>query len=315
MAERQHGVISRSQLRDLGMADASISESVARGYLHPVFRAVFAVGHRKIGPCGRMLAATIACGDGAVISHLTAAALLGLTDRPPAVVDVIAKGSSGRGIDGIRRHRVPPPLGDEIGHCKGIPCTSPSRTIIDLSGVLGKRSLRRIVERAAVLRLLEVHAIERQLAAKRRRGAPVLRQILQPWDATDSGEAGMRRPSTTRQPTGTPRLRSELEARLLALIKASDLPTPTCNHRIGAGDTIVEVDFFWPERRVVVEADGHTFHDNPVAFERDRKRDRELQLGGYRVVRFTHRQIEKEPDAVISAISGLLTGSSPAPGA
>ena len=279
------------------MADASISESVARGYLHPVFRAVFAVGHRKIGPCGRMLAATLVCGDGAVVSHLTAAALLGLTDRPSAVVDVIAKGTSGREIDGIRRHRVPPPHGDEIGHCKGIPCTSPSRTIIDLSGILGERSLRRVVERAAVLRLLEVHAIERQLAAKRRRGAPVLRAILRPWATELDTDAAV-----------TPKLRSELEARLLALIKASDLPTPTCNQRVevGNGTEVLEVDFLWPKQRVVVEADGKGFHHDPLAFERDRKRDRELQLNGYRVLRFTHGQIELEPGAVISAISKLL---------
>lgn len=105
------------------------------------------------------------------------------------------------------------------------------------------------------------------------------------------------------------RLRSELEARLFALITASDLPTPTCNQRIhGSDDEVIEVDFLWPEKRFVVETDGERFHDNPLAFERDRKRDRVLQLRGYRVVRFTHRQIEKEPDGVIGAIRCLLDG-------
>lgn len=108
-----------------------------------------------------------------------------------------------------------------------------------------------------------------------------------------------------------PRLRSELEARLLALIRASGLPTPTCNQRIACGDgsSMIEVDFLWPEQRVVVETDGRSAHDNPLAFERDRKRDRGLQLSGYRVVRFTHRQIEQEPDDVVSAIRRLLAAT------
>lgn len=110
-----------------------------------------------------------------------------------------------------------------------------------------------------------------------------------------------------------PRLRSELEARLLALIRVSDLPIPTCNMRIALGDgrASIEVDFLWPEQRVVVETDGISVHDNPLAFERDRKRDRELQLSGYRIVRFTYGQIEKEPDAVISTIRRLLVATSP----
>lgn len=244
-----------------------------------------------------MMAATLACGGGAVVSHRTAAALLGLLDRAPVVIDVIALGDSGRGIDGIRRHYASPPKGDEVGHCEGIPCTSPARTIVDLAGILGKRSLQRTVERAAVLRELDVQAIERQLAAKRRRGAPTLRAILRPW-ATELDTAA----------TVAPKLRSELEARLLVLIKASDLPTPTCNQRVGVGNSAegLEVDFLWPKQRVVVEADGRGFHHDPLAFERDRKRDRELQLNGYRVLRFTHAQIEAEPGAVISAISKLL---------
>lgn len=141
----------------------------------------------------------------------------------------------------------------------------------------------------------------------------MLRAILRPWVAIDSSEATASRASTTSKATKVPRLRSELEARLLALIRAADLPTPTCNQRIRCGDGgAVEVDFLWPGQRVVVEADGRRFHDNPLAFERDRKRDRELQMNGYRVVRFTYRQIEREPDAVLSTIRRLLAVISPA---
>lgn len=217
------------------------------------------------------------------------------------VIDVIAPKQTGRGIAGVRRHHVPPPIHEEAGHCNSIPCTSPSRTIIDLAGMLGERSLRRVVERAAVLRMLDVSEIERSLAVRRRRGAPLLRAILREWRPVETNvpAAG--------QATAPPVLRSPLEARLLALIGASDLPAPACNRRITAGSEIIEVDFLWPQQRLVVEADGRRYHDNPLAFERDRHRDRVLHLAGHRVVRLTHRQIKDEPAATISAIRRLLT--------
>lgn len=261
-----------------------------------------------------MLAATLACGPGAFVSHRSAAALLGLLEHAPVVVDVISPGGTGRGIDGICRHHVPHPRSLEAGTCNGVPCTSPSRTIVDLAGILGEQSMRHVVERAAVLRVLDVRMIEGLLSARRRRGAPTLRAVLQPWHAIDSGKSTTDRTSATRRTTITPHLRSQLEARFLVLIRASDLPAPACNQRIrcGDGDAVIEVDFLWPQQRVVAETDGQQFHDDPVAFERDRKRDRELQSNGYRVVRFTHRQIEKEPDAVVSAIRRLLAATSAA---
>jgi very-short-patch-repair endonuclease len=298
LAARQHGVVSRAQLRRLGVTDTSIAKAVRAGHLHPSFRGVFGVGHPRRQPHSRMLAAVLACGPGTVVSHRTAAALLGLSESAPVTVDVIAPGQSGRGINGIRRHHVPPPHGNESGTCIAVPCTSPSRTIADLAGTIGKQSLRRVVERAAVLRLLDVSAIEHSLAAQRRRGAPVLRAILSEWHVD--------RPGETPRKGQAPFLRSELEARVLALIAASDLPAPGCNRKLVVDGAEIEVDFLWPEQQLVVEADGRGFHDNPLPFERDRARDRALQLSGYRVVRVTHAQIKREPDAVIAAVHRLL---------
>lgn len=127
----------------------------------------------------------------------------------------------------------------------------------------------------------------------------MLRTILREWHPTTPKESAPGR-------AGPPVLRSPLEARLLALIAASELPNPACNQEITNGSERIEVDFLWPKQRLVVETDGARFHDNPFAFERDRKRDRVLHLRGYRVVRFTHTQIEKEPDAVITTIRRLL---------
>jgi very-short-patch-repair endonuclease len=296
--------VSRSQLRDLGVTDTSTARAVAAGRLHPVFRGVLAVGHPPTDDRGRIFAAVLACGSGAVVSHRTAAALLGLQDRPPVAVDVIAPGQSGRRIDGIRSHDVIPPGGEEVGLCDAIPCTSPSRTLVDLAGILGRRPLRHAVERAAVVGMLDVPATERVMAASRRRGAPVLRAILDGWREAENVPG---------DPIRIPRLRSELEAKLLALIGTAGLPPPRCNREIEADGNRYEVDLLWPEHRLVVEADGSRYHANPAAFESDRRRDRALHLSGYRVVRFTRAQVEREPQAVVSAIGRLLAANRPAP--
>jgi predicted transcriptional regulator of viral defense system len=115
LADRQHGAISREQLRRLGFKDGAISHAVATGRLHRVFRGAYALGHQRIAERGRLMAATLACGTGAVISHRSAGALLGLLDKGPVVIDVIAPLSRGRGIVGIYLHRVRTPRLEETG--------------------------------------------------------------------------------------------------------------------------------------------------------------------------------------------------------
>ncbi|MEX2253680.1 MAG: DUF559 domain-containing protein [Thermoleophilaceae bacterium] len=285
----------------LGITDTVIAHSLATGRLFPVIHGVFAVGHERVGDRGRMRAATLACGDQSVVSHRTAAALLGLLDRVPTRIDVIGTGSAGRKISQVRRHHVPRPHGAEAGHCDGIPCTSPSRTIVDLAGTTGGRELRGVVEEAAVQRCLNPAEIDRILGARRRHGAPRLRRILGDWRQSGPGAGGAGNP---------PDLRSRLEAQLLAAIRAADLPAPRCNERLIVEGRRLTVDFLWPGQRLVVETDGWRFHDHAAAFERDRQRDLILQKAGYRTLRVTHRQLSRERDAVIATIGGLLDGSS-----
>lgn len=301
LADTQHGVASRHQLRHLGITDAVIAHAVATGRLFPVMRGVFAVGRSRVDRRGRMRAATLVCGDDSVVAHRSAAALLGLVERAPDAVDVIAPGDAGRYVEGIRRHHLPLPEGAEGGHCDEIPCTSPSRTIVDLAGNMRERELRGIVEEAAVQRCLDSAEIDRILATRRRRGAPLLRRVLRDWRESNGSE---------RQASGGPDLRSRLEARLLAAIRAAELPTPRCNeHLVLDGERLV-VDFLWRAQRVVVETDGRRFHDHAVAFERDRRRDLILQRAGYRTLRVTYRQLNRERDVVIAAIRGLLDAGS-----
>jgi hypothetical protein len=293
IAARQEGIVTTAQLRTVGLRDEAISRWVANGRLLPAFRGVFALGHATIGPRGRMRAAALAC-PGAVISHRSAAALLRIGEVAPVVIDLIPPEQGGRRIDGIRPHRVPYPIGTERGHIGGIPCTSPARTIVDLAGTNGEGKLRETVERAATERLLDLAAIDAILAGgPRRRGTPCLRRVLAAW-----------RPVAETAKHAT--VRSLFEAKLLPLVAASGLPLPRPNARVRTAKRVLEVDLLWESERFVVEADSRRHHGIEVAFERDRKRDRELLAAGYGVLRVTWREVEEEADAVFAVVSGEL---------
>lgn len=293
VAAQQHGVVSRQQLRQLGLTDRTITQRAKSGRLHPVGRGVFSVGHGRIGRHGQMLAAVLACGRWAVVSHGTAAELLGLWDKKGAAVDLIAAGQSGRRVHGIRGHFVPMPEDDEVDVWNGVPCTTASRTLVDLAGVLSEKSLRRLVEQAATLRLLDLQAVDRALQRGRRRGAPGLRAVLADWRTEDEQ---------------LPRLRSPLEARLFAALNRAGLPLPQCNVRLLVDGHRFEIDFLWQVQRLVIETDGQLSHHTTAAFHRDRFRDQVLAAAGYRTARVTWDQMEAEPQAVISRIRRMLGG-------
>jgi hypothetical protein len=226
-----------------------------------------------------------------VISHGSAAELLGLWDKRLPIVDVIPPNWSGRKIPGIRWHRVRLPLADEIEVRDEIPCTNASRTLVDMAGRTGWSSMRRLVEQAAVLRVLDVEEVERILARGRRRGSPRLRAILAPW-----------RNTVERRPV----LRSRLEARLLPLLIEEGLPIPHSNAKLRIEGQRIEADLLWEEQRLIVETDGEETHGTPMAFQRDRKRDQILVAAGYRTARVTWDQVRDEPTAVVDRITRML---------
>jgi very-short-patch-repair endonuclease len=292
-ARHQEGLISRRQLGELGLSDGQVERWVRDGRLYPIFRGVFTVGQAAITHRARSRAAALAC-PGAVISHRGAAALLGLREVAPAVVDLIPVEQRGRQIDGIKAHRVPYPGSSEVRYIHGTPCTSVARTVVDLAGTHGEVGLRETVEMAAVKGVLDVKAIEALLAAgPRRRGAPCLRRVLDEW-----------RPVAETAKYAT--VRSLFEAKLLPLVGAADLPMPRVNAPVRTAERVLEVDLLWEPERFVVEADGRRHHAIEVAFERDRKRDRELLAAGYGVLRITWREAEEEPDAVIAVVQSEL---------
>jgi hypothetical protein len=294
LAADQKGVVSRQQMSRLGISKSRIEYLIRAGLLHRVFRGVYAVGHPAIGQRGRMRAATLACGPGSVVSHRSAAALLGLLDRPPPVIDVIGWGKRGREIDGILAHWSPGLRRAETGSVDGIPCTSPARTLVDYGGMVGLRSLRSAFERAAARKMLDIEAVEAALGSGGRRGARSLRTLIEEW-------------RLAAPLAGRSRLKSPLEAMVLPILSGREIPAPQANASVELIKGRIEVDFLWAEQRFVLEADSRDFHGTEVAFERDRWRDRELLRVRYSTLRVTRIQAEAEAEQVVDAICRQLS--------
>lgn len=286
IAFTQHGVITLEQLRSTGLGAGAIDLRVHNGRLHRLHRGVFAVGHTRISQEGRWLAAVLALGEGAVLSHMSAAALWGIRPSSSAFAHVTVPTPGGRRRrPGIVVHRSLTLGPADVDEQNAIAVTSVSRTLLDLAGVLAPGRLERAVEGSLAARRFDLRAVELVLAANPRRpGATALAEIV----ARIHDE-----PSLTRL---------ELEALMLDLCDAHGIERPEVNVRIDG----IEVDFLWRRHRLIVETDGREYHETPAAFHRDRERDERLTVLGYRVVRFTYRRIVRDPAAVAATLRALL---------
>ncbi len=286
LAAAQHGVVALAQLVAQGIGVGAIYHRVRCGRLHRLYRGVFAVGHVGITREGRWTAAVLALGDGAVLSHVTAAALWQLRPSAASRIHVTVPTIGGRGRrPGIIVHRCRALRPEDVTRVDGIPVTSVARTLLDVAGMLAAGPLERAVEQSLILRLFDMHAVRELVDANRTRpGARVLERVI----STIHDE-----PAITR---------SDLEGLMRDLCDAAGIPRPEVNS-IVEGD---EVDFFWRAQRVIVETDGHATHGTRAAFEKDRARDARLTMLGYRVVRFTHRQLLYERERVASTITALV---------
>ena len=290
LAQRQHGIVSRTELLTAGLSSDEIWHRTNVGRLHRLHAGVYAVGHLLLPRFGAYLAAVLACGEGAVLSHRAGAALLGLGGPPSGPIDVTVPRRGGQQRSGIAVHRTRCLPGSEITEAERVPCTTPARTLVDLAAVAGPRELRRALERSLELNLFDRTALDATLGRSRgRRGVVKLRRLL------------------SRLPDEPPPVRSELERRFLHLIRAARLPTPVVNARVAG----LEVDFHWPDQRVVVETDGRATHGAPHAFERDRSRDLQLGLAGWHVVRLSWRQVVHTPERVTTLLRYRLVTRSP----
>jgi len=296
LAEQQHGVVSLGQLFSLGLSEAAVQQRATAGRLHRVQQGVYAVGHSKLSREGEFMAAVLASGRGAVLSHRSAAVLWELTPDSPGPIDVTAPNRRGRNPVSIRAHRDESLLAADRTRVRGIPCTNVARVLLDLAAVLSVGQLRRALSEAEVLRLLDPVALRELIRRSRgRRGVARLRMLMDELHPA------------------TRRTRSELERSFLRLCESVGLPEPEVNVRIRAGSTELEADFLWRDAHLIVETDGRRFHGTSSAFELDRRREQLLYAAGWHVVRCTWRQVDAGSAELIHALRNGLARPGPPP--
>jgi Transcriptional regulator, AbiEi antitoxin/Protein of unknown function (DUF559) len=275
----QHGYITRSQLVNAGFDRNAIAHRVRTGRLVRAHRGVYAVGHVPPSPHARAMAAVLACGPGAVLSHRAAGALWGLI-RWPRTLEVTAP--TGHRVPGIQSHRSRN-LSEVTTHY-GIPTTTPARTLLDLASTLDPASLSRAVNDARLRHLMSRDALTNVIAHSPGRATTRLA------------------PHDTEIPT-----RSVFEDSFLAFIDRHHLPRPGVNQRVAG----YEVDMLWRPQRLAAELDGRRYHED---FERDRERDADLPAAGLRVVRVTWQRLTRAEDREAARFAALLSGSRTTPG-
>ena len=272
VAARQHGVVSRAQLLALGLTKDAIRRRVERKRLQRVHARVYAVGHTALTVDSRRMAAMLACGRGALLSHRAAGALQALLPSSPRF-DVTVEGGGARSRAGLAVHRSRRIDDEDRDAVRGIPVTSVARTIVDLAEVLDRERLAKAINEAEIRRSFDLTAIERVMArVPGRTGRHRLSQVLSAYRSD---------PHFTR---------SEAERRFLDLCKRHGLPAPAMNTWV-AGH---EVDAYWADVRVAVELDGARAHLTHEAFQRDRKRDRDLAADGVQVARATWADLAED---------------------
>ncbi len=282
--EKQWGVVTRAQLIAAGMTVAAIDKQVARGDLRRLYRGVYAFGAAPLRDEGLWLAAVLACGPGAVLSHLSAARLWAMrvpcADRNLHVS--LAAGQ--RRPPGITVHRTRRITGADTTVHRGVPVTTIPRTVIDCADLVTYAELRTLADHGA--RLDEAALLRAQQRAPGRRGAPNVTRLV---------AAGLR-------------TRSELERAMRGLCRDARLEQPRINHEVLG----VERDFVWPRHRVIVETDGGAFHAPKPARERDYERTAALVAAGWIVLRLTHDQVVHEPGLVAARLAALLSAAASA---
>jgi very-short-patch-repair endonuclease len=287
VARLQRGRVARRQLLAAGVSSSTIGWLVSQHRLIPSLRGVFAVGHTAPIELGRETEALLAVREGAALSHFTAAGLWGLCGAGDDVELVIADGRSSR-TAGVRIHRSRILQSKDVRIRRGLPVTSPARTLLDIAPTATDRQLELAFDRGIVERVLRAAEVGELLSRA-------------------GGHPGRRRLATIleRETSGITMTRSDGEERMLALMRAARLPAPVVNAKV-AGH---EVDFYWPDHRFAVEVDGWRFHSGRRAFEDDRRKDQDLRRAGIDTMRTTGRQLKEQAYALVAGVAVGLARS------
>jgi predicted transcriptional regulator of viral defense system len=287
LANRQHGVVSIRQLEQrLGFSHQAVIRAVDARRLHRIHRGVYAVGHTDRSLKGECLAAMLVVGPGALLSYHSAGWLWGLWTRSPKPIHVTAFVPRHHPTpQGITRHRARNLVDDDRALVDGIPVTSVARTLLDLAWKLKGDQLRRVLERAEDLGLLDLDTIHAVIERNRGHlGAKRLRYALAIYE----------RPIWTR---------SEFERRFVDHLVASGLPRPAT----GWNELGHELDVYWPDLGFGIELDTWDTHGTRDAFERDHDRDLDLALAGIETIRISERQFRREPGEITDKVANLLS--------
>lgn len=280
---RQHGVVSRDQLLALGFSEHAIWHRLKRGSLHPVRRGIYAVGRPELTSDGQWMAAVLACGPTAVLSHESAAALWGIDAGTMDVIDVSVPAGIDRRPAGLAVHRRTALCPNDMTRHRAIPVTTPTCTLVDLAARVERSRLERAINEADKRNLTNPESLRATIVSMPRRpGIAVLRAVLDrdTFALTDS----------------------ELERRFLPIARRAGLPQP----RTGAYVNGFKVDFYWPELGLVVETDGLRYHRTPDAQARDRRRDQAHAAAGITALRFTHAQVTRQPNHVEHTLAAVV---------
>ncbi|HET7417413.1 MAG TPA: type IV toxin-antitoxin system AbiEi family antitoxin domain-containing protein [Solirubrobacterales bacterium] len=294
LARRQHGVLTRADLLALGYTAKAIKHRIQRGRLHPVVRGVYAVGRPRLSREGRWMAAVLACGPDAALSHRSAAALWRFGDEHHDYIDISVRRASEARVPGVRCHRRPTLPPSAVTMHRNIPLTQPVQTFLDLATVAGPKTLERAVNEADKRDVIDADALRKALE-------------------DHPGEPGVR-PLHRILDKHTFRLSDdELELLFRPLAAAAGLPTPLTKAMVNE----FEVDFFWPELGLVVETDGWRYHRTPAAQTRDALRFQTHTAAGLTPLRFSHYQVKYEPrhvkDVLTRTAANLRARPAPSP--
>jgi very-short-patch-repair endonuclease len=269
----------------MGFTRHHVQDRLDAGRLHRIHRGVYAVGHRSITAKARWMAAVLAAGPDALLSHRQALSLWDLLAIPSGAIHVTVPAHSGKpGPKGVRVHTTEHLTAADRTQIDNIPVTSLAWTLVDHAATAHPQRVRSVLEQVQ-RRELHVELDELLERFPNRKGTKAIRAAL----------AQMRGPA--------PWTQSQLEDRFLALIRESGLPEPETN-------VLVEgelVDALWRDQRLIVEVDGYEFHKSRAQFETDRRRDAKLQVAGYRVLRVTQRRLQNDAGAVLAEILALLS--------
>jgi len=286
MAARQFGVVSLEQLRGLGFSYAQVRGALRRGSLLRIYPGVYAVGHASIGRSGRLLAALLACGEGAFLSHRTAAGLWGLCAVNVHRIEVSVSGPRAPRVGGLLTHRVRrPPRRGELSASGQLRMSSPLRVLVELSERESEQELERLITEGVRRQVLRVSDLPAMIDAHaRRRGIRRLRLAAARYLPREDGKSGLER-EVGEWIAGERRI-----------------PRPQRNVFFDGW----ELDFFWPELRVALELDGRPYHTAVRDMDRDNLKSGRLAIAGVRLLRITDARWEVDRQGAQSDILALL---------